>query len=201
MLYSENSQKLLLEKSKSWNTTRNKIHEIFKEILINKYIGDKKEAKEFYNKHRPENILSELNKLDSTKFRFNPKINKIGYNPIFYIRLLYEYLDATCLIIDKFEIIKTTSNNLYYSIFNKYNLDNENIFKPILIEQPDITKEAYKIAPDVLCIRITTNNLNDLKDLPNIYRHFNNNNNNQINTLNDTITFNNQKYILDSIIL
>jgi len=213
ILYSKNSRKLLLEKSKLWNKTEN-IYKIFNEILTNKYIGDKEKAKEFYDKFTPENILLELMN-SNEKFKFNPSIYKEGYDPIMYIRLLYNYLNTSCIIIDKYEQVYDTNYNsinylkksdLYYSPINHYDFISNIKYKIIIQTEENLSNELNN-TPEILCINIRDNKSN-IETLPdyykynyfcNKYNHFCNKQ--EINKLNDIIKYNGEEYILDSVIL
>jgi len=203
MLYSENSRNLLLEKSKSWDIRTNKIYEIFKEILINKYIGDKKEAKEFYDIYKPEKILIDLKKINK-EFKFNPS-KMIGYWSRNYIKILYNYLNTSCIILDKFENVyqyNTLGKKISYISYSVINdqkmIDNKN--HKIIIKSLNIIKNKLKSIPEVLCINIT-DDISILNNLPYYYQVINDDNKNELNKLENTIIYNNQKYILDSIIL
>jgi hypothetical protein len=68
MLYSQESRKLLLEKSKTWNK-KIKILETLKFILKNKYIRTDNISQDYlyFDKVRPENILEKLHEYKKEK--------------------------------------------------------------------------------------------------------------------------------------
>ena len=115
LLYSDESRKLLLKKSKKWNKKIEVLNTI-KYILQNKYLRTDKIFKdyEYFDKIRPEYILKELYKYNNKKFIINPDINNDGYKSALYIRKIYKLLGVKVLYLD----LDFKTKNLYYSLFN-----------------------------------------------------------------------------------
>ena len=113
VLYSDESRKLLLKKSKKWNN-KILIFKTLKHILEKKYFRSSNiyNDYEYFDKIRPEYILEKLYKYNKKKFSFNPKIKKGGYAPVLYIRKIYKLLGAKVLFLDYKDDL------LYYSKYN-----------------------------------------------------------------------------------
>ena len=118
VLYSENSRKMLLEKSKKWNRRIN-IFKTLLYILKNKYLRTDNLHNDYlyFDKIRPEYILKLLYKYDKKKFIFNPeKYKTMGYKTSLYIRKVYKLMGVNVLFLD----YDKYNNKLYYSLYNNY---------------------------------------------------------------------------------
>jgi ribosomal protein S24E len=123
VLYSEESRKLLLKKSKTWNN-KILIFKTLKHILEKKFLRSNNiyNDYEYFDKIRPEYILEKLYKYNKKKFTFNPKINK-GYASALYIRKIYKLLGVKVLYLD------LKGDLLYYSKYNNFKINNINKIK------------------------------------------------------------------------
>jgi hypothetical protein len=113
ILYSDNSRKLLLEKSKKWNK-RIVLFKTINYILHNKYLRTSKVSDDYkyFDKIRPEYLLDKLYKYNKKKFVFDLKKHKGGYKSEMYIRKVYKLLGVNVLYLD------IVDDDLYYSLFN-----------------------------------------------------------------------------------
>lgn len=204
LLYSDESRKLLLEKSKKWDK-KIKIYNTINYILHNKYLRTDKIYEDYiyFDKIRPEYILNELHKYNSKKFVFNPiKNKKVGFKSALYIRKLYKLLGVKVLFLD----YDNYTNKLYYSLYNNVKvkeISNNNNIKLKINFKTKKTIEKYCKDPDIIIIHIDQNHVPY-----NIYpNHYNLNNekfkNILINLKNnkENINYNNNEYINDSILL
>ena len=82
ILYSDQSRKLLLEKSKKWNK-RIVLFKTINYILYNKYLRSSKvnDDYKYFDKIRPEYLLDKLYKYNKKKFVFDLKKHKVAINP------------------------------------------------------------------------------------------------------------------------
>ena len=202
VLYSENSRKLLLKKSKHWNRKIN----IFKTLL---YILKKKYLRTdniyndylYFDKIRPEYILNLLYKYNNKKFVFNPEKYKTkGYKTALYIRKVYKLMGANVLFLD----YDKYNNKLYYSIYNNYELKGlENKKIQYITKYKSIYTINEKMQnPDVIIISLKSNN--DFEDYPSWYLIDKNKYQDihkSLLNLNNNILFNNNEYIQDSVLL
>ena len=119
VLYSDESRKLLLEKSKTWDTSIG-IFNTLSFILKNKYFrtNDKEDDYKYFERMKPENILVQLNEYNSETFKFNPNTISEGYFENLYIRKVYELLGVKVLYLDYYDEEK----KYYYSLHNDINV-------------------------------------------------------------------------------
>ena len=203
LLYSDESRKLLLEKSKKWDK-KIKIYNTINYILHNKYLRTDKIYEDYiyFDKIRPEYILKELHKYNSKKFVFNPiKNKKVGFKSALYIRKLYKLLGVKVLFLD----YDNYTNKLYYSFYNNVKvkeISNNNIILNINFKTKK-TIEKYCNDPDIIIIHIDQNHV-PYNSYPNDYNLNNEKFKNiLINLKNnkENINYNNNEYINDSILL
>jgi len=202
ILYSDNSRKLLLEKSKKWSKKIEVLNTI-SYILRKKYMRTSNIYKDYlyFDKIRPEYILKKLYKYNKKKFVFDPiKNKKEGFQSKFYIRKLYKLLGVKVLFLDYYNYDK----KLYYSFYNNYNIQdikNNRIKFFIKYKSINTINEAMK-NPDIIIININSdfnsNNyidyyLIDKEKYKNLYE-------NLIN-LNTNINYENCNYNQDSVLL
>ena len=202
VLYSENSRKMLLEKSKKWNSRIN-IFKTLLYILKNKYLRTDNLHNDYlyFDKIRPEYILKLLYKYDKKKFIFNPEKYKTkGYKTSLYIRKVYKLMGANVLFLD----YDKYNNKLYYSLNNNYELKGleDNKVQYVLKYKTIYTIEQKMRNPDVIIISLKNNNdfnkhpswyLIEKDKYPDIY--------NSVLDLNNNIKYNNNEYIQDSVLL
>jgi len=144
ILYSDESRKLLLEKSKSWDK-KILVYETINYILKNKYLRTNNVNNDYsyFDKIRPETILKQLYNHNNKKFPFDPeKYKNYGYRSAMYIRKVYKLLGVKVLYLDKI------GNELYYSIYNNitlvsFNNDNVQYKKNLIKYLKYVLKELY----------------------------------------------------------
>ena len=198
VLYSDESRKLLLKKSKKWNN-KILIFKTLKHILEKKYLRSNNiyNDYEYFDKIRPEYILEKLYKYNKKKFSFNPKIKKGGYAPALYIRKVYKLLGAKVLFLDY------KDNLLYYSKYNNTVVNNSLGKKGPSIEFTVKFVSREKVLekfenPDVIIINFTKNIINDIPEYYKVPRDspFYN-----IISFNDKVAIKGMNYIQDSVLL
>ena len=201
ILYSDESRKLLLEKSKTWDTSI-PIFDSISFILKNKYFRttDKHDDYKYFEVMKPEKILSQLNDLNRKKFIFDPKINN-GYNPELYIRKVYKLLGVKVLYLDYAE----QDNKFYYSLFNNLTIKKRGKslnYDVVKYKDRTIIDELIN-NHDILIIKVLDNKLVEQRKretsmfkYPPHYLITDK----IINEI-DTITFKNQKYNQDSVMI
>jgi hypothetical protein len=198
VLYSDESRKLLLKKSKKWNK-KILIFKTLKHILEKKYLRSNNiyNDYEYFDKIRPEYILEKLYKYNKKKFSFNPKIKKGGYAPALYIRKVYKLLGAKVLFLDY------KDNLLYYSKYNNTVVNNSLGKKGPSIEFTVKFVSREKVLekfenPDVIIINFTKNIINDIPEyykVPKDSPFYN------IISFNDKVAIKGMNYIQDSVLL
>jgi hypothetical protein len=199
VLYSEESRKLLLKKSKKWDK---KIHilKTLKYILENKYFRSSNiyNDYEYFDKIRPEYILEKLYKYNKKKFSFNPKINKGGYAPALYIRKIYKLLGAKVLFLDYKDDL------LYYSKYNNTIVNNLAVKKGQFLIRgilKFVSKEKVLEKfenPDVIIINFTKSIVDNI---PGYYKVPTDSPFYNIISFNDKVVIKGMNYIQDSVLL
>ena len=200
VLYSEESRKLLLKKSKNWNN-KILILKTLKYILENKYLRSTNIYKdyEYFDKIRPEYILEKLYKYNKKKFSFNPKKNKSGYVSFLYIRKIYKLLGVKVLYLD----LDAKDKSLYYSKYNNTYVNNSNkiINNKLIITIKFVSKEKVLEkfdSPDIIIINYTKN----IKEgTPEYYKVSENSPFYKIASLDDKVVIDGMNYIQDSVLL
>ena len=197
VLYSEESRKLLLKKSKTWNN-KILIFKTLKHILEKKFLRSNNiyNDYEYFDKIRPEYILEKLYKYNKKKFTFNPKINKNGYASALYIRKIYKLLGVKVLYLD------FKDDLLYYSKYNNFKVNSINkVEKKINTIFKYVTKDKVLEKfenPDIIIINCTKrfiNNIPDYYKVPNDSPFY------KIASLNDNINIKGMNYVQDSVLL
>lgn len=196
LLYSDESRKMLLERSKTWDTSI-KIFNTLSFILKNKYFRttEKEDDYKYFEKMTPENILVDLNKYDPNIFKFNPLINEPGYDQNVYINKVYKLLNINVLYLD----YNYKTKKYYYS---KYNTVDETIVKKLLAgsftynETKNTIEENIKNHDIIVINPLMEKSLKFLDKYPPHYLITD-----KIIDDIDFITFKNQKYNQDSVIL
>ena len=198
VLYSDESRKLLLKKSKKWNK-KILIFKTLKHILEKKYLRSNNiyNDYEYFDKIRPEYILEKLYKYNKKKFSFNPKIKKGGYAPALYIRKVYKLLGAKVLFLDY------KDNLLYYSKYNNTVVNNSLGKKGPSIEFTVKFVSREKVLekfenPDVIIINFTKN---IISDIPEYYKVPKDSPFYNIISFNDKVAIKGMNYIQDSVLL
>lgn len=153
LLYSDESRKLLLKKSKKWNKKIEVLNTI-KYILENKYLRTDKYYKdyEYFDKIRPEYILKQLYNYNKKKFVIDPDINKSGFRSALYIRKIYKLLGVKILYLD----LDLKTRNIFYSMYNNVEIDNnfseKNKIRIFFNFKSDSTLFKYLKNPDIIII-------------------------------------------------
>ena len=197
LLYSDESRKLLLKKSKKWNK-KIKLYKTLKYILENKYLRTDNiyQDYQYFDKIRPEYILSELYKYNNKKFMFDPNKYKNGFKSALYIRKIYKLLGVKVLYLD----LDINTNNLYYSKYNNIiliNYDKGRIYYEWKIKTFSTIEKKF-INPDVIILNLV-NNL-DPKKYP-IWYKYNDDKFSELINLNDNFKYENNEYLQDSVLL
>ena len=192
VLYSEKSRKLILDKSKKWDL-KIEVYKIIKEILKKKYIKKSNNDFNYFNIIKPETILKKLHSHNKKKFYIN---ENVPFFVMAYIRKIYKFLGASLIMFDKYD------NDVYYSIYNSTHYISEKIkFK--------IKKNIYKNLlknknPEIIIMHNNEPEYSIFK--PHYPKEYNNNltilkNKKELMSNKEVITYNNEEYILDSVIL
>ena len=198
VLYSDESRKLLLKKSKKWNS-KILIFKTLKHILEKKYFRSSNiyNDYEYFDKIRPEYILEKLYKYNKKKFSFNPKIKKGGYAPALYIRKIYKLLGAKVLFLDYKDDL------LYYSKYNNTKVNSSAVKKGAVIDVVVKFVSKEKVLekfenPDVIIINFTKSILDNI---PGYYKVPTDSPFYNIVSFNDKVAIKGMNYIQDSVIL
>ena len=198
LLYSDESRKLLLKKSKKWNK-KIKLYKTLKYILENKYLRTDNiyHDYQYFDKIRPEYILKELYKYNNKKFWFDPNKYKNGFKSALYIRKIYKLLGVKVLYLD----LDIINKNLYYSLFNNMILNKYDIGGKITLTyniKSYSTIQKKFINPDVIILNLV-NNL-DPEKYPIWYKN-NDDKFSELINLNDNFNYENNEYLQDSVLL
>jgi len=201
VLYSDESRKLLLEKSKQWNK-KIAIYKTLDYILKNKYFRTTYRHNDYlyFDKIRPEYILKQLYKYNKKNFSYDPvKYKKNGFKSALYIKSVYKLLGVKVLYLD----LNQKTKKIYYSIYNNTKLikmtknviNFDYIFKSAL-------KVKEKIADhDIIIINILDDkNIKKASYYPPHYL-IENNEINELLNLNENVKIKNEEYIQDSVLL
>jgi hypothetical protein len=228
LLYSQNSRKILLKISKSWDK-KDKLFNIFKTILNRNYTDN--DFKKWLNNIKPELILFEfLNKYDKKMLENIKKrvaksqnISNFGFNHSYIVKILDYiipdnklhinfYNNKAYLNIDKLLMYKIDKN---LNIIQNYN----NIYdKDIINKLEDYNNKKFLDIPDYIIIDNTKNYdiinkfVNDLKDVDRMkqvldFKYYKSYNKDLENALDNfkkgmlEVNYRNNVYKLDSILL
>lgn len=199
ILYSQHSRKLILNKAETWQKGI-LIFDMIKKILKTKFIRNKDYDVNFgnFNLFKPEHILKLLHKYNPNDFMVNMNKTefKNGFLSEIYIKKLYKLLGISKITF--FEMFKD-KNEIYYSYYNsisRVEIDKE-IIKPYIIniDKSNINQEIKD--PDVILLM----DANPLSIFPDYYKINDDNNVKELLSNKGKITYNNNTYVLDSIIL
>ena len=206
LLYSDESRKLLLKKSKKFNKKIEVLNTI-KYILENKYLRTDKSYKdyEYFDKIRPEYILKQLYNYNKKKFSIDPDVNKSGFRSALYIRKIYKLLGVKILFLD----LDLKTRNIFYSMYNNVEIDNnfseKNKIGIFYNFKSESTLFKYLKNPDVIII----NPINDF-NITKYPLHYKISNNptyskykNILNfaNLTNNVTYKNNIFVQDSVLL
>jgi len=225
MFYSQLSKKLLLKQIKNFKTINKiridengiQLYDIFHNILNDKGTSND------YNSDIKENtywkIMSLLHKKDENIFPYKPVVNE-GYNSDFYIGRLYNLLNIDYTIIE----YNTDTKNKYmvYSLLNEEYNDyytiffNGNTMKKEISSIQIVKKKVndfisnlrgttlFTKSPNILIVMIKDSeydNIYGLNEYSKKMKKLKEDNYEEIKTMKDIITYNDNKYKLDSVIL
>ena len=196
ILYSQNSRKLLLKVSKKWDMRLN-ILKIFKDILSKKYIKTNNIDKDYdyFNMISPDYILDNLHSYKPTKFLNFNKFDTKGFNSILYIKKLYKLFGVSALMFD------INNNKIFYSKYNKIKglgkKDNKIVGTVNILSETYIKNKLLKNKnPDIIILNEETSKQLKYKEYYNIKE-----NQKELLSSNNEIIYNDNIYILDSVIL
>jgi hypothetical protein len=199
LFHSQYSRDMILKLSKDWKD-KSTMQKLAEHIVKYKYIQSDSFERDrlFYYKVRPENILDYLH----TKYPEYVKKNagKSGGDPNRILNKIYEILNIKCL---SFEIC---NDYLYYNIYNHYKFDFDDSY-PIVEKNINLINKLENTHKNPEVILLKTDNLINKYYLYENFKHYNledkidPTNISQLKSLKDTIEYNGNKYILDSIIL
>jgi hypothetical protein len=206
VLYSDESRKLLLEKSKTWNKKIEVLNTI-EYILRHKYLRTDKihDDYAYFDTIRPEYILRELYNYNRQKFVINPDSEgQEGYKSALYIRKIYKLLGVSVLFLDYVD----TSKELYYSLYNNakplYDPPIKNGALQLNYKYKSIETINRKAKnPDVIIVNINNNN-EFIRRYPECYKLDSDKYKGILDNLNngeDDILYEENVYINDSILL
>ena len=201
LLYSDNSRKLLLKKSKTWNK-KILLFNTINHILQNKFLRTDKvnDDYKYFDLVRPEYLLDKLYEYNKKKFAFDLKKHNSGYKSELYIRKVYKLLGVNVLYLD------IVGDDIYYSLFNNV--------KDIVIQKgygirynfkfvkEETIKEKFE-NPDVIIINHYDKNKKKISKYPKYYKIDRNKKlyKRAIKLKDEIILDNGVKYIQDSILL
>jgi hypothetical protein len=207
LLYSQNSRKLLLHDNIYKRDKTNAFYKIINKILENKYLSREKGMK-YFNIMRPENILRSF--VENKDYLY--EILDGGEQFYSFLPIFIEYLGKTCITLDKsnfvngeyyVNLVKSLAkkdSKLHEFIENKMEKNIEEFVAEIL--KPEITN------PDYILVNIPNETkdymyyfdsmLLNVKKLLIKYSKTINYKKHTIRTFDDIITYNGDKYILDS---
>lgn len=179
IFYSQESRKILLDKYINWisedDLKKKEILDIFRDILISKYIKTKKND---YYYVKDKYILELLHNYNSNIFNFNPSKQKGGYNSYKYLYKLYNFLG-----IDNLLLIMNDNNEIFFDYYKYDDISNQSVLD-----------ELKKLYPSIIIIETI-----DIKNTHTSFEKYCYIDN--IILLKNKIIYNNTTYILDSIIL
>jgi len=203
IFYSQRSRSKVTNRYYLWDN-KGSIYSLFKKVLFDRYltVGHLRQSDEY--KDFPEemfiDMLRILHQMNRKHFAFNPDKHYIGFGPEHYLGKLYTLLGIEYKMFD----INKVTTNFSYSPFNKEYDDKfwVNITDGgavILHNSIQLISEYEdnRVIPDILIIRITTNNvvelnkniIDDMEIRP------------ELESMNDEISYNGSMYNLDSVIL
>ena len=205
MFYSQRSRKILLKASKDWDKNK-ELFKILDDVLHNKYLKKNKEGEDYndFNGDVFIDILSYLNIENNKTFPYDPKKVSSGFWPMYYIGKLYKLLNVDYKMFNyciKNDIISYSYLNEKYDwmIFSiedddiKLEMDIDKIMK---LKTNEYVED--NIAPPILIIKFDSSN----KICPfSNYFKIEGNVKNELKSMKKEITYNEQIYKLDSIIL
>lgn len=195
LFYSDGTRQVLLKSLPKWGTSH--VKNVIREILMNYHTHKEHEYMKFFDVLRPENILTMLNKENSTTFFFNPE-KKEGFFSFLYMPKLLKYLHLdSFIVLDLLPSQRQQEYRLAYGLSNIVRYDMQsNRFKWDFSRTKVITVvNQLSEAPDLLILesqRVIDKN----KDITPSYFFTD-----QYIKLAETITYNNHKYIADSMLL
>ena len=203
IFYSQRSRSKVMNRSYLWEN-KGSIYSLFKKVLFDRYltVGHLRQSDEY--KDFPEemfiDMLRILHQMNRKHFAFNPDKNYIGFGPEHYLGKLYTLLGIEYKMFD----INKVTTNFSYSPFNKEYDDkfwvNITDGGAVILHNSIQLISGYednRVIPDILIIRITTNDvvelnkniIDDMEIRP------------ELESMNDEIFYNGSMYNLDSVIL
>ena len=203
IFYSQRSRSLVMNRSYLWDN-KGSIYSLFKKVLYDKYltVGHLRQSDEYKDFQMDIfiDMLRILHQMNRKHFPYNPDKHYIDFSPDAYLGKLYTLLGIEYKMFD----INKVTTNFSYSPLNKEYYDkcwvNITDSGTIVLHNSIQLISEYednKIIPDILIIRVTTNNsieikkniIDDMEIRP------------ELESMNDEISYNGSMYNLDSVIL
>ena len=201
MFYSQRSRKLLLDASSGWNNKK-ALYGLLKHVLDDKYLKtlDGRDSEDYkkFSDNTFFSILIYLHLEDSKKFPYNPKKEKGGFNPDFYIGKLYKLLNVDYKIFNYYK----EDNSLTYSYLNEeYDWINYTVVnnKLVIGVKDNIKIERHvenNYAPPILLVKV-----DDGKGLFNFLNINEGDTKENLTSMKEQIFYNGKEYNLDAVIL
>jgi hypothetical protein len=142
IFYSDGIRELIIQASYKWPKD-DKLYDMLKSLLHDKYLKNEKDAVIEFNRLKPEHILTELHNRDPLKFFLNPSIRTSGQE-FAYLPQFFELITGKPVFVFNYN---ESERNLYYATTNhiiRYDIDNKNYRVNIdeinKISIPDIRK-------------------------------------------------------------
>jgi hypothetical protein len=220
LFHSQYSRNMILKLSESW-TNKTTMQQLAEHIVKYKYVKTDNLEKDrlFYYKVKPERILNYLHKKYPKYVKENA--GNYGGNPNIILNKMYKILNIKCLMFEIYDTGIVNTNYLFYNMYNHYTHDNtilDNSYnpKPILKKKLINKLENTHKNPEVLIIvksKYKSNSFYYTKpdfshyylESRNVYGYnqdtISDQNINELKSLKNTITYNKNNYILDSMIL
>jgi hypothetical protein len=205
MFYSQRNRKVLLEASKGWNK-QDALFTLLKHVLDDKYLMSENEQED-YEKFSDDtfgNILRLLYQKDAKSFPYNPELNT-GFRSEVYICKLYNLLGVYCEMFDYIgeSILAYSYHNVGYNdiMGYTYNEDKKVYDISTIVSFNSITDTYYtrkKSYPTILIIRRVGR---DRFISGNIISSYKSEMYDELTSMRDEIKYNDNKYILDSVLL
>jgi len=224
-IYSQRLRRKLFKASKTWNINRS-FYKLLDHVLHTKYVKSSDPYKDavFFEKYNIVNILKMIEKLNHANYTFKFERFQHGYIHYLYIKQFYNILGLNSLMLDIYEskneynpnATDTPEQYVTYSLFNHI-MDskkiNDYVGVSINLQSQESVLAEFNKTPDILMINVIGKTLqeigvvlygkyNDIKTTnPPTYYNLPDKNSSEILSLKNEIIYNNQPYVLDSIII
>lgn len=204
--YSQRIRRKLFKYEKIWNM-KLKLFQVFSHVLHHKYIRSKnhKDDHKFYMKYRPEAILDMMHKYNPQHFMLTKY--QYGFYSGWYIQKFYEMLNISCVMLNMYDdgyVIYSYYNNITGFTFRQNQVPHHKI--DTYIQYEDTVLSKLKETPEILIVQIMNVDFSATSDYsPTIkedpYYLLSEPNRKNIVSLEQEISYNNKRYVLDAVIL